>query len=222
MEDAVASDRTSYWNTYYKADAAPHLASQFAIFVAGEVQNPSFVIDLGCGNGRDTEFFLSRTGKVISIDQSAAAIETLRRRNDAESLTTICSRIDAPSLPNDLVSNLLNSPVEATGVLYARFFLHAIDHDEEVHFLELCRRVLEARNAIVAVEFRTTKDRNLNKVTAAHYRRYVDPLAFITRASEFDLHPFYFVEGFGFAKFHDDDAHVARILLRRRGTVNAN
>ena len=53
------------------------------------------------------------------------------------------------------------------------------------------------------------------KETAAHYRRFIDPLNFLTSALArgFELH--YFVEGFGYAKYNSDDAHVARVILRR-------
>ena len=50
----------NYWDNYYaNSDLNSKLIpSQFAAFVAGELKKNSYIIDIGCGNGRDS-FFLA-------------------------------------------------------------------------------------------------------------------------------------------------------------------
>ena len=54
----------------------------------------------------------------------------------------------------------------------------------------------------------------LQKITPNHYRRYVNPISLLKSANQLGLQATYFVEGFGFAKHKEDDAFVARIVLR--------
>lgn len=67
----------------------------------------------------------------------------------------------------------------------------------------------------MAAEFRTIRDAQQAKVTAEHYRRFVNPLVFMANANTAGFATDYFVEGFGYAKYKDDDAHVARCLMRK-------
>ena len=55
---STTEDRSGYWDEYYAARATTRrpLPSQFATFVAGELEQPHRVIELGCGNGRDSIF----------------------------------------------------------------------------------------------------------------------------------------------------------------------
>ena len=48
-----------YWDKYYSKLKNNNrlIPSQFAAFVAGELNTNSILIDIGCGNGRDS-FFL--------------------------------------------------------------------------------------------------------------------------------------------------------------------
>src|SRR6187402_2050055 len=57
----TTENRSDYWDEYYAARATTRrpLPSQFATFVAGELDRPHRVIELGCGNGRDSIFFSS-------------------------------------------------------------------------------------------------------------------------------------------------------------------
>ena len=65
-----------YWENYYarsNGDLLP-TPSQFAVFVQGELSGPAFVVDVGCGTGRDSLFFSSRGHAVLGLDQAKAAI----------------------------------------------------------------------------------------------------------------------------------------------------
>ncbi|MBC7762668.1 MAG: hypothetical protein H7201_12920 [Candidatus Saccharibacteria bacterium] len=107
-------------------------------------------------------------------------------------------------------------PLAAPGpvVVYARFFLHAITDAAQAEMISAIAAELRSDD-LFAVEYRTTKDAGLAKETTAHYRRYIDPARLIVEVSSQDYSVEYAVEGFGFAQYHHDDAHVARVMMRR-------
>ena len=49
----------NYWENYYKSHRNPTASSSFAIFCTKYIQNSKTLVELGCGNGRDS-VFLSR------------------------------------------------------------------------------------------------------------------------------------------------------------------
>lgn len=97
---------------------------------------------------------------------------------------------------------------------YARFFLHAITDSEELAFFEGMSAALREGDRL-AVEYRTIRDAEGEKVTAAHYRRFVEPAGVIANAAEAGFAVEYAVEGTGFAKYLKDDAYVARTVFRK-------
>jgi SAM-dependent methyltransferase len=212
--DEMRDDRAAYWEEYYSARSAPvrRLPSQFATFVAGELDRPHRVIELGCGDGRDALFFASYGHEVVGVDASHAAIEVCRRAASAlgEAAQFVVSRIEEPDLA---------ARVRGAGgprVVYARFFLHAITEPEEETLLDLASAIAGAGD-LLAVEYRTVRDSSGAKVTAKHYRRFVLPASFEARALARGFDVVYAVEGFGFAKYRQDDAYVARTLFRKHG-----
>jgi SAM-dependent methyltransferase len=212
-------DLAAYWDGYYedRSDRHPVVPSQFAAFVASEVGTSSRnVIDLGCGNGRDTLFFASLGYRTIGIDASESAIALCDTRAAAEPadvrdrLSFVRAALPSPELDAILASVPLNDPV----VVYARFFLHAIEQDVEEDLMRALSSTA-ATIAKVAVEFRTHRDRGQAKSTPDHFRRFMDSADFLHRATGIGFRPTYWVEGFGYAKYAADDAHVARVLLER-------
>ena len=208
----TAEQRSDYWDDYYSARASTRRAipSQFATFIAGELDRPHRVIELGCGSGRDSIFFASYGHDVTGVDASEAAVAACTALAAAlgEAATFVQSTIDDPTLPD----RLGGSP--GPHLVYARFFVHAITDGEEEVFLDLASG-LTAPGDLLAVEYRTVRDQVGAKETEAHYRRFVMPSNFEARALQRGFEVAYAVEGFGFAKWRHDDAYVARTLLRR-------
>lgn len=209
--------RGDYWNLFYRARAETlAVPSQFALFALGEAAPDAVFVDLGCGTGRDAIYFASTGRRVVGVDGSEAAVEHCRKTAEKHGVAArfLSSAIDA----GDLVDRVKDALGDTSGptTVYARFFIHAINDAEEKALLASAARLCGA-DGMLAVEFRTRRDASLAKVTGAHYRRFVDPQAFIANAAEAGFECRYFVEGFGYAKYKDDDAHVARCILTRRG-----
>ena len=210
--EAATGDRSGYWNDYYAASAATQrpLPSQFAAFVAGELKGPTRVIELGCGNGRDSIFFASYGHDVTGVDGSESAVAAASATAKAHGVQAsfLVSSIDDPALPERL--GAASGPL----TIYARFFVHAITDREEQDFLTLAAG-LTSPGDLLAVEYRTVRDQTGAKVTGAHYRRFVAPATFQARALSNGFEVTYATEGFGFAKYRQDDAYCARELFTR-------
>ncbi len=219
MHKTIETDvnKETYWDGYYRTSRVPDIPSQFAVFVANEITTIDSVIDIGCGNGRDAIFFSSIGKNVLGIDGSSAAIEVCnekRRILTKERLAFVQCRIDDHAVDEYLLSLLRELSSGGEVMLYSRFFLHAITDAQEQAFLQICTQILKNRGGFAAFEFRTRRDELQPKSTSSHYRRFIDPVNFFSRAEKAGFGVEYFVEGFGFAKYKNDDAHAARFILR--------
>ena len=214
--EAATGDRSGYWNDYYASSAATQrpLPSQFAAFVAGELKGPTRVIELGCGNGRDSIFFASYGHDVTGVDGSESAVKACQTLAEALGVDArfLQSSIDDPGLPGRLRAD---SGQDRPLMIYARFFVHAITDEEEKEFFALAT-ALTSPGDMLAVEYRTVRDQSGAKVTDAHYRRFVAPSSFQANALASGFEVTYAAEGFGFAKYKQDDAYCARELFTRR------
>lgn len=209
--------KSGYWEHYYSEHShdKPQPPSQFAAFVIQEVQPIALAIDIGCGSGRDTFFFARHGVRAMGIDGSHVVIDTCSAsaaRQGIANLSFECVAVESNDLKQTLDRSL--DGLEGTAMAYARFFLHAITEEEQQQFLDTVSSALR-QGDVFAAEFRTTRDAPLSKVTAQHYRRYVDPSLLITEMVEHGFTATYMVEGFGYAKYKNDDAYVARLLFRK-------
>ncbi len=215
VDAATTEHRTDYWDDYYasRATLTRRLPSQFATFVAGELDRPHRVVELGCGDGRDSMFFASYGHDVVGVDASHAAVDACRSLAEAlgETASFVVARIDQA----DLAARVKGEGTPRA--VYARFFVHAITDDEEQSLLDLAASITEPGD-LLAVEYRTIRDSSGVKVTKKHYRRFVLPATFEARALARGFDVTYSVEGFGFAKYRQDDAYVARTLFRRHAS----
>jgi SAM-dependent methyltransferase len=206
----------SYWNRYYKQrrNQGVLVPSQFATFVAGELsaETQGSVVEIGCGNGRDSLFFARHSFHVLGIDASSEAIDICRNAAAGLSSDFLVGDIDDRGLLQTIQMTLKDKRV---ALLYSRFFLHAISAESELSMFELSQALCPA-GSLMALEFRTVRDKQLAKETESHFRRFLDPLSLLDQAMKFGFKVEYFVEGFGYAKYRSDDAHVARVLLRRQ------
>ena len=97
--------------------------------------------------------------------------------------------------------------------IYCRFFLHAVSEEIQNDLLINLKKFSKKIPINLFLEFRTTKDEKLSKETEKHFRRYIEPSNIIKSATKIGYKLNYNVEGFGFAKYLNDDAYVARIIF---------
>ncbi|WP_299948165.1 class I SAM-dependent methyltransferase [uncultured Ruegeria sp.] len=215
-EVAQPRGRRDFWNDFYANSATfweISLPSQFAAFVANEIDRQAHVIDIGCGNARDS-FFFSRHGfKVTGLDASEAAIASAKEHTQVQGGDDL--EFFRTNLADGQVQQVLSERRADTVCVYARFFLHAITDEEEDLLIaalhEACRP-----GDIAAFEFRTLADRDLVKVAAPHFRRYMCPSQLDAKMERHLFSKSYGVEGIGYAKYKSEDAIVARAIYERK------
>lgn len=215
--DGIEQEKGRYWDDFYSVARSQNLQapSQFATFMAQESDGASLIIEVGCGSGRDA-IFLARQGfNVVAIDGSESAIQACDSLCDSLGLKNAKFRHASVGEPEfeKVLSEIMAEKIGCVG-LYARFFLHAITDEEERAFLDAVAKHLR-QGDFLALEFRTTKDSALEKVTTTHYRRYIYPPNLFSAVNVRGFSVEYTVEGFGFAKYKQDDAYVARCIFRK-------
>lgn len=107
----------NYWDQYY-SDHMIQKASDFGLYVHKQIEHGTTILDLGCGDGRDSKYFMDKA-RVIAIDQSKVALQALAQRF-----------VSIVVLPIDVCENTWVLPpiVKMVDVIYSRFFLHAINY----------------------------------------------------------------------------------------------
>lgn len=205
---------TDYWNTYYKTKKKQvTVPSQFAAFAIQEFgnQEDTIIIDLGCGDGRDSYFFSSHGFQTIGIDGSLEAINNCKQNFNHELLDFFCYDIEEQSL-YEKIKEIITSQNKKL-VFYSRFFLHAINDNQQNILLNSLKKIKD-NESLCFFEFRTNRDEFQEKTTSTHYRRYISPTKFTSDIMKIGFDVLYFTEGFGYAKYKNDDAHVARFICK--------
>lgn len=205
-------EKSSYWDSFYSArkKGAPAYPSQFAAFVINELSDVDGVIEFGCGNGRDSEFFAANGFELLALDASTEAIALCRSRS-----AHACARYVHSTAGNarDAIEGFLEGKRKVA--VYARFFLHAIDEVEAAALLDLLGLLLPA-GSLVFFEYRTVNDADQDKTFGTdHYRRYLEHASALASIERAGFRIVYQIEGHGLAKFRDEDAKVGRCVAQK-------
>ena len=168
-----------YWENHYQHDTSPVEPSPFAVEVAQQLAQSCAVVDLGCGNGRDSLYLASLGHRVIAVDGSAAAVSRLKERAEVEGavgLTTLVADLSSHRAYADLAVRLpRNQGPRAKTVIYARFLLHAMPIASQDLLMASVVELL-APGDEVYLEYRTGDlDAVEYEFGRTHYRRSVDP-----------------------------------------------
>lgn len=172
-----------YWSQYYTDRARDRLEpSSFAHWCMemGWVTSLDSVIDAGCGEGRDTIFFVSLGSRVVAVDAAESAV----LRCKSLGLSAVCASMGDLPAPKALLppssrhSLLMETHDVKPGrlVVYSRFSLHAIDTATAAAFLSWCRLHAD----VLLVETRSVNDPRCgrgddagdNAFVDTHYRRF--------------------------------------------------
>ena len=146
----------SYWESYYTKIQKPFDSSTFAKFVLNKMTPNQTIIDLGCGNGRDSIYFAENKIRTLGVDQSSVAIKNLKPFEN--------------SYLNFEISDFSNLKKEKFDYGYCRFVLHSINEAEEENLINwLSKNIIKN----IFIESRTNIDEKKYRQTD-HYRRLMD------------------------------------------------
>ncbi|MGL5719774.1 MAG: class I SAM-dependent methyltransferase, partial [Alphaproteobacteria bacterium] len=173
------------------------------------------LLDVGCGNGRDTLAFFKSDVTVYGIDLSPKAIEINKDLEVQEKMPPETFNVVDVSDEKSLEA------YQHVDQVYGRFFLHSIPELVQKKFLGFLSTLRPG--AKVFLEFRTDKDPLLqktkklegNETVTDHYQRYINMASFwkLLEACKFKLD--YALEAHSLSIQGEDNPFLGRILAHR-------
>lgn len=204
---------TEYWNHYYKTNPDINYPSQFAQYISKFLHRSKNILELGCGNGRDSIYFLKLGLNVTAIDASDGVIEQLKQENKEENICFIC---------DDFVSSSAIYSGQYDYV-YSRFTLHAINKEQEMEVLNNVYKVLKCGGKFF-VEVRSVNDELYgcgrevapdSYVYDGHFRRFIRIEELIKELEQIGFTVVSAEEKRGFAPYKDSDPPIIRVIVKR-------
>ena len=203
----------NYWESYYSKKKSPQKRSSFALFCKKHVRNyKGTIIDLGCGNGRDTFYFNKLNLKCIGIDKSKVIISKNKKKKKSDFILF--------KRKNFLKCNF-DKMVNNKFSIYSRFILHAIDENTEK---KLFKNILSSKKLeYLFIEARSINDKlygigkkvGNHAYITTHYRRFIDPKKLKSKLSMF-FNIKYFNEAVGYSKLKHDNPSLIRVIAKRK------
>lgn len=204
---------TNYWNQFYEKKPDIEEPSLFAQSIAEQLIAGRTILDLGCGNGRDSLFFESRGLNVTAIDASDRAIGMLQEAHAQKNICFIC---------DDFVCSAMIY-VGQYDYCYSRFSLHAINEEQENDMIKNVYAVLKTGGTFF-LEVRSVHDELYGKgmkvgenafIYDGHYRRFIEKEILEKKLLDNGFKVEYSCEDRGFAPFGEDDPPIIRMILRK-------
>lgn len=212
-EDDYDRDR-KYWNKYYEGLVGEVTKpSDFCVEIEKKLNPSSHIMELGCGNGRDSMYFLAKGHSVTAIDGSDEAIDILEKRiGNNEKALFVC---------DDFVKCQALYQMQYD-CIYSRFTLHAITDDQEDELLTNVKEALSS-GGILCIEARTIHDEIYGRGIKVghnayeyndHFRRFIDVDEFRGKLNAMGFDVEYIEEAQGFSKTDDSDPVLMRVIAR--------
>lgn len=192
-----------YWDEVYSANKLDHQPSSFAQYVEENYfRSDMSLLELGCGNGRDSLFFAEKGKKILALDLSSKTIENLSSLNikNAEFLNQDFSILTKFS---DL------------DYVYSRFTMHSVDEETEERVFSQLPQVLKV-GGLFLMEARSTKDEQLEKTFGeGHFRRYLDFQTTVEKLEKLNFRILEKQENQGLSPYKKEDPFLIRIVAQR-------
>jgi len=208
-----------YWANFY-AHVEYDTGSTFFEKVNATDGMPGTVVDLGCGDGRDSYAFGKAGRKVLGLDRSHIGVRhATQKAHDLGHGATVsfsaCDVGDAAHLQAILTDAIAKADGEPI-LFYARFFLHSIPEDVQATMMRTIRDVARPGDYFAA-EFRTDKDEKNAKVHTKHYRRFQNGPAFgVALARDYGFDVVEEQEGTGLSPYKGENPELYRVIARRQ------
>lgn len=173
-----------YWRDFYSMSKP----SAFAKFCVNYLPMFSLILDVGCGNGRDSYYFSKKGYYVVGIDYASDPACSQRATFYNLSIDEMTGH-----------ENVFN-------VIYSRFLLHSVTTDE-------VRNLIEWSKGLFMAEFRAKGDKP--RLYTNHKRNFIDEewVKNVLKANGFKI--LYFKKSRGFSKFKGEDPLIVRVIAKK-------
>lgn len=212
VSDTFSRD-VAYWNVFYGQELKEiQSPSDFARFVLPYLKPGKKLMDIGCGNGRDSIYFVKNQLMVTGVDASETAISQLQSYNEKNALF-VC---------DDFVTCKALYQMQYD-YFYSRWTIHAISEKQEDELLHNIKDSIKP-DGLFFVEVRSTKDELYGKGKQVgknaflyndHYRRFIDKEEFCRKLEALGLEIIFAEEGKGLSKTKESDPVLIRIIAKK-------
>ena len=213
---AKKKDQKDYWNTFYlkKKKDKP---STFAKFIKNRFfKKKKRLLDLACGDGRDTFFLYNSRMKTLGIDKSKVII------NKNNNLVKIGKFNNLNFESVDVFSDKIKK-IGKFDYIYSRFFLHTINEKQQKKLFTKIIPKISKKNSLCFFEFRTIKDslykfgfkKSKYERITDHYRRFINLKEFVNLDyinKKFKI--IYLIERKNLSIYKNDNPVVCRLVLK--------
>lgn len=209
----------TYWNKYYaERTETSGTMDEPSLFAGAMLQKymekGRHLVELGCGNGRDSLYFAKNGLNVTGIDASKVAIDELRQKNSMENCVFIC---------DDFVSAESIYQIQYD-YCYSRFTLHAINEQQEIQILKKAYEMLKDEGYLF-IEARSVNDKKYGVGQAVeknaficdgHYRRFIELPELLLKLENIGFWIAESEESDKFAPSKGDNATCVRVVAQKR------
>jgi tellurite methyltransferase len=204
-----------YWQEYYSNKNTPQQPSLFAMFVLENlIKENESLIELGCGNGRDSLYFSRHGVNVTAIDQCENEISLLSKNNSQDN-------------PHFRIDDFTKLEIDKIfNHVYSRFTLHSINENQENDVIIWSYNHLQ-KNGLLLIEARGKKN-ELYKlgepvkgerdayIYEGHYRRFIDINILKNKLLKVGFEIKFAEEKKGFAPFEKTNYNFIRIIALKK------
>ena len=146
-----SGDVIKYWDEYYKNVSSGSVQSSFAEYCLQFIKEGSLLLELGCGDGRDSFFFAKNNISVIATDISNVVLQNNTKRVNP----ILKNRLQF--LNADFTNFRKNQFNEPFSTIYSRFTFHTIIKEKVHTILKWCFDSLH-EGGLLLVETRSIND----------------------------------------------------------------
>lgn len=208
-----------YWADFY-ARTSYETGPSFCELVSLRERLPKTIVDIGCGDGRDSYAFARSGRQVTGLDRSHIAIRHASKKAGQLGLGdcvtfTPCDVGNAERL-RAVLEQTRSVSSQVPVLYYARFSLHSIPKDIQRTLLDVIKQHARSGDWFAA-EFRTDRDEANVKVHGDHYRRFQNGQDFKRRLVEdYEFSSILLEqEGNGLSPYKGEDPYLYRIIAQR-------
>lgn len=198
-----------FWNKYYSEHKAPFEPSNFAKFIFKFIDKEKTIIDIGCGNGRDSIYFANKKLETLGVDYSDVAIDNLKKYSSDKAEFRV---LNLENINKDL-DNLF---VE---ICYCRFILHSLNEKVES---KLFKWIKNNSISLLCIETRIEED-IYNESKQDHFRRPISEMVLKNKIEDIGFEIIYDKKSNKFSKYKKqygvkdlkNDPLLLRIIAKR-------
>lgn len=200
----------NFWEAFYENKRGTLNPSPFAIFLLENYTIKGSMVELGCGNGRDSLFFAQQNIDILGIDQCKNIVSKL----NGLAVTNATFKADDFTNLNNLGS---------FDTVYSRFTLHSVHKEQASNTMKWAFNSLN-NGGMFCIEVRSIHDEfcgegekvEKDAFVTDHYRRFIRLDEIVKELQEIGFDIDYQIEATGLAKYKDEDPSVIRVIASKK------